>query len=65
MEPFRRLSQHMKFGIIVSALFLFTLSLGILVFGADGLSQGHELIEQAKGSVQADMLYSHPTGASH
>ncbi len=65
MDAFRRLSLSLKFTIIASGLFLFTLSLGILVFGVEGLSHGNDLIEQAKGSVQADMLYSHPTGAHH
>ena len=65
MDAFKGLSQRTKLMIVASTLFLLTLSVGVLVFGSDNLTQESSLLEKAKGSVQADMLYSHPTDAHH
>jgi hypothetical protein len=63
MDIFKSLSIHTKLMIVASSLFLVTLSIGILVFGSNSLTQENSLIDQAKGSSQADMLYVHPEEA--
>lgn len=60
MDIFRGLSIRSKLMIVASSLFLLTLSMGLLVFGSNSLTQENSLIDQAKGSAQADMLYVHP-----
>ncbi len=65
MDAFKGLSQRTKIMIVASTLFLLTLSVGVLVFGSDNLTSESSLFEKAKGSVQADMLYSPPTDAAH
>ncbi|QQR54825.1 hypothetical protein IPG41_06625 [Candidatus Peregrinibacteria bacterium] len=65
MDAFKALTQRTKMMIVASTLFLLTLSVGVLVFGSDNLTSESSLLEQAKGSVHADMLYSTPTDAAH
>lgn len=65
MNAFKGFTQKTKMMIVASTLFLLTLSVGVLVFGADNLTSETSLLEKAKGSVQADMLYSQPTDAAH
>lgn len=57
MDAFRSLSQKTRILIVLSTLFLFTLSLGVLVFGSDNLMPANSLIENASEGAQADMLY--------
>jgi hypothetical protein len=64
MDIFKGLSIRTKLMIIASSLFLVTLSMGLLVFGSNGLTQENSLIQQAQTSSQADMLYVHP-GEGH
>lgn len=65
MDAFKGLSQRTKMMIVASTLFLLTLSVGVLVFGSDNLTSESSLLLKAKGSVQADMLYSTPMDAAH
>ncbi len=65
MDAFKSLSQKTKVMIVSSAMFLLTLSIGVLVFGSEALTSENSLIHSLKGSVQADMLYSTPTEAHH
>jgi len=67
MNLFKSLSAKTRLTIVASSLFLFTLSMGLLVFGSNSLTSESSIIEQAKNSSQADMLYVHPSpeGQSH
>ena len=65
MDAFKSLSQKSKIMIVSSALFLLTLSIGVLVFGSEALTSENSLINGLKGSIQADMLYSTPTEGAH
>lgn len=65
MDAFKSLSQKSKIMIVSSALFLLTLSIGVLVFGSEALTSENSLIKELGGSVQADMLYSRPTEGGH
>ncbi|MFA5854981.1 MAG: hypothetical protein WC846_01665 [Candidatus Gracilibacteria bacterium] len=58
MDAFRGLSQKTKMLIILSAMFLFTLSVGVLVFGANNLTPENSFVEQAISGSRADMLYN-------
>ncbi len=60
MDAFRCLSQKAKILIVLSTLFLFTMSVGILIFGAENLMPENSLLEKASEGVQADMLYVVP-----
>ncbi len=60
MDIFKSLSIRTKLMIVASSLFLVTLSIGILVFGSNGLMQENSLIDQASDSSKADMLYVQP-----
>lgn len=65
MDAFKSLTQKTKIMIVSSALFLLTLSIGVLVFGSEALTHENSLIKDLKGTVQADMLYSTPTEGGH
>ncbi len=65
MDVFHTLSQRTKVMIVASSLFLVTLSLGLLVFGTNSVTHENGLLEQAKNSTRADMLYIHPTDGGH
>lgn len=65
MDAFKGLSQKSKIMIVSSAMFLLTLSIGVLVFGSEALTSENSLIKGLKGSIQADMLYSTPTEGAH
>ncbi|MFA6023706.1 MAG: hypothetical protein WC777_00610 [Candidatus Gracilibacteria bacterium] len=65
MDAFATLSQRSKILIVTVSLFLVTISLGLLVFGTNILSHENSLLEQAKNSTRADMLYIHPTEGGH
>lgn len=65
MDAFKSLSQKSKIMIVSSAMFLLTLSIGVLVFGSEALTSENSLIKGLKGSIQADMLYSTPTEGAH
>lgn len=65
MDAFRSLSQKAKILIVLSSLFIFTISLGVLVFGAENLMPENALIEKASETSRADMLYIEPTEAEH
>ncbi|MFA5792408.1 MAG: hypothetical protein WC897_00890 [Candidatus Gracilibacteria bacterium] len=60
MDAFRSLAQRTKILIVLSTLFLFTVSVGVLVFGAENLMPANSLIENASEGAQADMLYVKP-----
>lgn len=60
MDIFKSLSVQTKLLIVTSSVFLVTLSLGLLVFGSNGLTQENSMIDQASNSSRADMLYVHP-----
>jgi len=64
MDAFRSLSQKTKVLVVLSAMFLFTLSMGVLIFGANNLTPENSFMEQAVSGSRADMLYnSLPTEA--
>lgn len=65
MDVFHTLSQRTKVLIVTSSLFLVTITLGLLVFGTNIISHDNALLEQAKNSTRADMLYIHPTEGGH
>ena len=65
MDVFHTLSQRTKVLIVTSSLFLVTITLGLLVFGTNIISHDNSLLEQAKNSTRADMLYIHPTEGGH
>lgn len=65
MDVFHTLSQRTKVLIVASSLFLVTITLGLLVFGTNIVSHENALLEQAKNSTRADMLYIHPTDSGH
>lgn len=65
MDVFSTLSQRTKVLIVASSLFLVTITLGLLVFGTNIVSHENALLEQAKDSTRADMLYVHPTDSGH
>ena len=65
MDVFSTLSQRTKVLIVASSLFLLTITLGLLVFGTNIVSHENDLLEQAKNSTRADMLYIHPTKSGH
>ncbi len=65
MDVFSTLSQRTKVLIVASSLFLVTITLGLLVFGTNIVSHENALLEQAKNSTRADMLYVHPTDSGH
>lgn len=65
MDVFHTLSQRTRVLIVASSLFLLTLTLGLLVFGTNIVSHENALLEQAKNSTRADMLYIHPTDGGH
>jgi len=58
MDAFRSLSQKTKVLIVLSAMFLFTLSMGVLIFGANNLTPENSFMEQAISGSRADMLYN-------
>ncbi|MFA4814778.1 MAG: hypothetical protein WC924_04840 [Candidatus Gracilibacteria bacterium] len=60
MDVFSTLSQRTKVAIIASSLFLVTITLGLLVFGTNIVSRENALLEKARESTRADMLYIHP-----
>ena len=61
MSIFTDLPQRTKLLIVASAMFLITLSLGLLVFGTNVIGVENSLYDRAKQSTRADMLYTHPT----
>lgn len=65
MDVFSTLSQRSKVLIVSCSVFLVTLSLGLLVFGTGAVSDENSLLEKAKNSTRADMLYIHPTDGGH
>ncbi len=66
MDTFKALSQKTKLMIIASSLFLLTLSIGMLVFGQSQLTEENSALQQFHNTVQADMLYVHPSeGVGH
>lgn len=65
MDFFTRLPQRTKILIVVSALFLVTLSFGLIVFGSNVITHENTFLDAAKNSTQADMLYIHPTEPTH
>lgn len=65
MDAFSTLSQRSKLLIVSCSVFLMTLSIGLLVFGSSVVSDENSLLEKAKNSTRADMLYIHPTDSGH
>lgn len=65
MNIFKSLSEQQKVIIVTSALFLLTLSLGLLIFGDNIISIDHKIIEDVQNSVKADMLYVNPVQGGH
>lgn len=60
MDVFSSLSERAKILIIAGTLFIVTLSIGLIVFGGNIISDDNQMIRQLKNSIQADMLYIHP-----
>lgn len=65
MDVFKTLSQRMKLLIVASSLFLLSLSVGLLVFGTNVISDENSLLKNAHHSTRADMLYSPPSEVGH
>lgn len=65
MDVFQTLSQRTKVLIVASTISLVTITMTLLVFGTNILSHENSLLEQAKNSMRADMLYIHPTEGGH
>ena len=65
MSIFTDLPQRTKLLIVASAMFLITLSMGLLVFGTNVISDENSLYNTAKNSTRADMLYINPTESDH
>lgn len=62
MDLLTSLSQRAKVMIVASALFLLTLSIGLLAFGENVITDENSMIQQAQNASRVDMLYSHPEG---
>lgn len=61
MDAFTSLSQRMKVLIVACGVFLVTLSMGLMVFGDNYVSDSEtEALSKVKGNVRADLLYVHP-----
>ena len=60
MDAFNSLRQRSKVLLVASGLFLLSLSVSLLVFGSNALTSESHLINHAKESVKADLLYSQP-----
>jgi len=60
MDVFTSLRFRIKLLIVTSAVFLLSLSMGILIFGENVLNYENRLLEQVKEAAHADMLYVHP-----
>jgi len=65
MDLFTGLPQRTKVVIVASSLFLITLSLGLLVFGTNVITDENSLLETTKETMRADMLYIHPMEGGH
>ncbi len=65
MSLFTDLPQRTKLLIVASAMFLITLSMGLLVFGTNIISDENSFYGTAKSSTRADMLYIQPTEGGH
>ncbi len=60
MNTFSALSQRVKVGLISISLFLLSMSLGLLVFGENGISGENLMLPHAKEAAKADLLYIEP-----
>jgi hypothetical protein len=60
MDVFSSFGKNTRRLILVSSLFLLSLSLGLLFFGHNSISEESHLIHEVHGSAKADLLYSHP-----
>lgn len=60
MNTYNSLKQKTKLLIVVSGLFLLTMSFGLLVFGHNSLGLESHLIHEASEGVKADLFYAHP-----
>lgn len=60
MDAFTSLSERAKVMIVAGALFVVTLSMGLIIFGENMLSTESGIMKGLKGSIHADMLYVHP-----
>lgn len=60
MDIFTGLPQRTKILIVASSLFLITLSMGLLVFGTNVITEENSLFEKTREATRADMLYIHP-----
>ena len=58
MNAFKSLSLKAKVLVVLSAMFLFTLSMGVLIFGTNNLTPENAFVEQALEGARADMLYN-------
>ena len=66
MNIFKSLNEQTKVIIVASALFILTLSMGLLIFGDNIVSIDQQIIEDVKNNVKADMLYVNPVrGGGH
>ena len=52
----------MKVLIVACALFIVTMSVGLLVFGDNFVTMENAMIEHVNGSVKTDMLMATPEG---
>jgi hypothetical protein len=66
MNAFAALNYKTRNMIVGGTVFLLVISFSLLIFGENAVSRHHDdLIHQAKESVRADMLYSHPGEGGH
>ena len=59
------MSQHQRVLMAASGFFMFTLCMGLLVFGENQGLVTPDIVHQAAGSVRADMLYVQPSSFGH
>ena len=61
MDVFSSLSERAKVLIIAGTLFVVTLSIGLIVFGGNSVTNENQLINDLKDSIRADLLYVRPS----
>jgi hypothetical protein len=62
MNALNALQPKIKRLIVWSSTLMLTLILSFLFFGGNTISEENAYLKQAKNSVKADMLYTHPGG---
>ncbi len=59
------IGRHSRVFMAASGLFLFTLCMGLLIFGENEAFMNPDTLHQAAGAVRADMLYVQPSAFGH